>query len=131
MFLYSYVRSSHLWRLRHPLPTIEWDPEVWPIGKQKHEFLPEEPKFKPHHFRSGHSHPFSTHPTLLVNSPWQYLKSRTAFKQHKTQVVWFRRLYMMFSRYMWFNELEKVVPVHLRVVDLGKVRAAKAQRNSL
>lgn len=131
MFLYSYVRLSHLWRLHHPLPKLEWDPEVWPIGKQKYPFLPEEPKFLSQHFRSGHDHPFARHATLLVNSPWQYLKSRTAFKQHESQVVWFRRLYMMASRYMWFNELEKIVPVHLRVVDLGKVRQARQPRNAL
>lgn len=131
MFFYPYVRLSHLWRLNHPLPLLEWDPEKWPVQTLKREFLASYPKFGPEHFRSGHAHPFSTHPTLLVNSPYQYLKSRTAFKQHRTQIVWFRRLYMMFSRYMWFNELEKVVPVHLRVVNLGKIRDARQPKNSL
>ena len=124
MFSYPYIRMTHRWRLSHPLPKIIWDPDVHPIAFQKHPFLPAHPDFTPEQQADGYSHPFSSHPSLLVNSPWQYLKSRTAFKQHKSQVLWFRRLYMFFSRYMWFNELEKVVRVHERIVDLGQIRKA-------
>jgi N-acetylglucosaminylphosphatidylinositol deacetylase len=130
MLLYPYVRISHRWRVNHPLPAIQWDPDVFPIAKQRHEFLHKPPRFQQKEFRSGYSHPFSQHATLLVNSPWQYLKSRTAFKQHKSQVLWFRRLYMFASRYMWFNELLGVDRIHERVVDLGKVREA-ARKDSL
>lgn len=27
---------------------------------------------------------------------------------HRSQMVWFRRLYIMFSRYMWINTLREV-----------------------
>nr|CAI5829880.1 unnamed protein product [Callosobruchus analis] len=31
-----------------------------------------------------------------------------AMKQHKSQLVWFRRLYMLFSRYMLMNTLQQM-----------------------
>ena len=129
LFSYPYLRMSHRWRLSHPLPSINWDPDIHPIAFQKHPFLPAHLEFTPEQRADGYAHPFSSHSSLLVNSPWQYLKTRSAFKQHKSQVVWFRRLYMFFSRYMWFNELEKVVRIHERVVDVGKSR--EAQKNAL
>lgn len=126
---YPYVRLSHRWRLNHPLPELRWDPDVHPIAKQKHDFLPNDPEFTPAQLRNGYVHPYSTHASLLINSPWQYLKARGAFKQHKSQVLWFRRLYMFASRYMWYNELEKIVPVHVRIVDEGKIR--QSQKDAL
>lgn len=129
LMLYPYVRISHRWRMNHPPPTVDWDPDVHPIANQKHGFLSAYPEFTPMQLRHGYAHPFATHDSLLINSPWQYLQGRGAFKQHKTQVLWFRRLYMFFSRYMWFNELEKVVPIHVRVVDVSKVR--QAQKDAL
>lgn len=45
---------------------------------------------------------------LLVSSPGQYLITHRAMRQHNTQLVWFRWLYVIFSRYMVVNELEKV-----------------------
>lgn len=126
---FPYVRLSYRSRLHKPLPELEWDPEAHPIPKQKHPFLSSSPQFPLARTPLGYAHPFSTHPSLLINSPSQYLASRTAFKQHKSQVVWFRRFYMLLSRYMWFNELEKVVRVHERVVNLGAVR--EAQKNAL
>lgn len=129
LLLYPYVRVSHRWRMYHPLPKLLWDPDVHPIAKQKHDFLPNHPELTPAQLQNGYVHPFSSHPSLFINSPWQYLKARGAFKQHKSQVLWFRRLYMFASRYLWYNELEKIVPVHLRIVDVGKIR--QAQKDAL
>lgn len=130
LFMYPYLRALHRWRLGHPLPEITWEADEHPIGHQKYEFLQTRPDFSQEQKQSGYLHPFSSHPSLLVNSPWQYLKTRTAFKQHKSQVVWFRKLYMMLSRYMWFNELEKIGRVHERVIDLRRVRE-NAQKDAL
>jgi N-acetylglucosaminylphosphatidylinositol deacetylase len=124
VFSYPFLRAAHRWRASHPLPKITWDPDIHPIAAQKHAFLPSHPVFTKDQMRNGYLHPFSSHSSLLVNSPWQYLKSRSAFKQHKSQNVWFRKLYMLASRYMWFNELHKVVRIHERIVDVGKVREA-------
>jgi len=126
---FPYVRLAHRNRLHRPLRTIQWDPDVQPIASQKHAFLSQQPEFPESLVQNGYAHPLSVHPSLLINSPAQYLRSRTGFKQHKSQVVWFRRFYMFLSRYMWFNELEKVVRVHERVVNLGAIR--EAQKNAL
>lgn len=45
---------------------------------------------------------------LFVSSPGQYLITHKAMRQHSSQLVWFRWLYVIFSRYMMINELEKV-----------------------
>ncbi|CAG8542680.1 6369_t:CDS:2 [Paraglomus occultum] len=45
---------------------------------------------------------------LLVSSFENYIKAREAMKCHKSQLVWFRYLYVLFSRYMVINELERV-----------------------
>ncbi|CAG8526592.1 10737_t:CDS:2 [Paraglomus brasilianum] len=45
---------------------------------------------------------------LLVSSFGNYIKAREAMKCHKSQLVWFRYLYVLFSRYMVINELERV-----------------------
>ncbi|KAG5462398.1 MAG: putative deacetylase LmbE-like domain-containing protein [Olpidium bornovanus] len=42
---------------------------------------------------------------LFVSKPAGYTRAVDAMKKHKTQWVWFRMLYVMFSRYMVFNEL--------------------------
>jgi len=45
----------------------------------------------------------------LVASPWHtYLKTRQAFSSHDSQYSWDRNLYMILSRYVWFNDLQKV-----------------------
>ncbi|KAI8988707.1 putative deacetylase LmbE-like domain-containing protein [Pilobolus umbonatus] len=41
----------------------------------------------------------------LVSSPLAYLWTHKAMRQHKSQLVWFRWLYVTFSRYMFINEL--------------------------
>ncbi|KKK19671.1 hypothetical protein ARAM_001660 [Aspergillus rambellii] len=47
--------------------------------------------------------------TALLVSSWQtYLESRAAFSQHQSQYSWDRVLYLVISRYMWFNTLERL-----------------------
>ncbi|KAF7588578.1 hypothetical protein BBP40_005497 [Aspergillus hancockii] len=45
---------------------------------------------------------------LLVCSWQAYRVSRAAFSQHSSQYSWDRVLYLVLSRYMWFNNLELV-----------------------
>ncbi|KAG0150324.1 hypothetical protein CROQUDRAFT_88119 [Cronartium quercuum f. sp. fusiforme G11] len=56
----------------------------------------------------------STHHSLFLSTPGQYVDGRRAFNQHVTQNAWFRRLWLVFSRYMWINELRRVVPLEDR-----------------
>jgi N-acetylglucosaminylphosphatidylinositol deacetylase len=45
----------------------------------------------------------------LVVSPWHtYIKTRHAFRSHDSQYSWDRNLYMILSRYVWFNDLKRV-----------------------
>jgi N-acetylglucosaminylphosphatidylinositol deacetylase len=45
----------------------------------------------------------------LVASTWNmYFKTRQAFGSHGSQYSWDRNLYMIVSRYVWFNDLRKV-----------------------
>lgn len=45
--------------------------------------------------------------TLRFSLDWtKYLKLREVLRLHRSQMVWFRYLYMTFSRYMFFNDLE-------------------------
>ncbi|KAG2007669.1 hypothetical protein GB937_008319 [Aspergillus fischeri] len=47
---------------------------------------------------------------VLLVSPWRtYLVSRAAFTQHASQYSWDRSFYLVLSRYMWFNNLNKLV----------------------
>jgi N-acetylglucosaminylphosphatidylinositol deacetylase len=45
---------------------------------------------------------------LAANSWRRYLKTRAAFRQHNSQYSWDRNLYMILSRYVWFNNLQRV-----------------------
>ncbi|KAI8342729.1 putative deacetylase LmbE-like domain-containing protein [Chlamydoabsidia padenii] len=45
---------------------------------------------------------------LIISPPFAYLQAHKAMRQHHSQLVWFRWLYVSFSRYMFINELEKV-----------------------
>lgn len=45
---------------------------------------------------------------LLVSSWKTYCESRQAFGQHESQYSWDRVLYLVISRYMWFNTLERI-----------------------
>lgn len=45
----------------------------------------------------------------LVANTWdRYFKTRHAFAQHPSQYTWDRHLYMVVSRYVWFNDLKRV-----------------------
>jgi hypothetical protein len=52
--------------------------------------------------------PVSPKPIYFFASPGQYLDGCWAMFQHRTQLVWFRYLYILFSRYMIVNKLEKM-----------------------
>ncbi|KAK4941245.1 N-acetylglucosaminyl-phosphatidylinositol de-N-acetylase [Elasticomyces elasticus] len=47
---------------------------------------------------------------LFVNSFAMWRRSVAALQQHESQDSWHRYLYVMLSRYMWFNDLKLVVP---------------------
>jgi len=59
----------------------------------------------------------SAHHSLFVSSPTQHYHGRRAFNQHVSQNVWFRRLWLLTSRFMWINELARVVPLEHRFQD--------------
>lgn len=46
----------------------------------------------------------------FVSGVTEYRTALRAMMQHRSQLVWFRWLYVAFSRYMWVNELVEVVP---------------------
>lgn len=41
--------------------------------------------------------------SFFVSGYWEYLKAVQAMQAHKSQLVWFRWLYVAFSKYMWVN----------------------------
>jgi N-acetylglucosaminylphosphatidylinositol deacetylase len=41
--------------------------------------------------------------SFFVSGYWEYLKALQAMQAHKSQLVWFRWLYVAFSKYMWVN----------------------------
>ncbi|KAI9319647.1 putative N-acetylglucosaminyl-phosphatidylinositol de-N-acetylase [Dichotomocladium elegans] len=45
----------------------------------------------------------------FVSSPGTYLVTHKAMRQHESQLIWFRWLYVTFSRYMFVNQLVPVV----------------------
>jgi N-acetylglucosaminylphosphatidylinositol deacetylase len=48
--------------------------------------------------------------TVKVVLSWQqYWTAIEAMKQHRSQFVWFRRLYVMFSRYIAINTLQQIM----------------------
>ncbi|KAI8456072.1 hypothetical protein BY996DRAFT_6993907 [Phakopsora pachyrhizi] len=62
-----------------------------------------------------------THQSFFLSDLEQYYRTRRAFNQHRSQKVWFRRLWLIFSRYMWINELHRVVPIEYRFNDDGVI----------
>jgi len=44
--------------------------------------------------------------------PEGYLQALRAMRQHRSQLLWFRYLYILFSRYMYINEWEESIPSH-------------------
>ena len=47
---------------------------------------------------------------LIANTWHRYQKTREAFRHHSSQYTWDRHLYMIISRYVWFNDLRKIEP---------------------
>lgn len=47
---------------------------------------------------------------LFLSSWSEYLLALRAMRQHNSQLVWFRWLYVAFSRYMWVNTWEMIQP---------------------
>jgi N-acetylglucosaminylphosphatidylinositol deacetylase len=45
---------------------------------------------------------------LLVSNWAMHMKGREAFKQHNSQYSWDRVLYLVMSRYMWYNDLRRM-----------------------
>ncbi|KAK3369433.1 putative deacetylase LmbE-like domain-containing protein [Lasiosphaeria ovina] len=45
---------------------------------------------------------------LVANTWHRYLLTRDAFAQHSSQYTWDRHLYMVVSRYVWFNDLKRL-----------------------
>ncbi|KAM7217581.1 hypothetical protein V8F06_006965 [Rhypophila decipiens] len=45
---------------------------------------------------------------LVANTWRRYLMTREAFARHASQYTWDRHLYMIVSRYVWFNDLRRV-----------------------
>ncbi|CAK7217683.1 hypothetical protein SBRCBS47491_003253 [Sporothrix bragantina] len=52
----------------------------------------------------------STTRALVANTWHRYQKTREAFRNHNSQYTWDRHLYMIVSRYVWFNDLQKIEP---------------------
>jgi N-acetylglucosaminylphosphatidylinositol deacetylase len=44
----------------------------------------------------------------FMSSAYEYLRGREAMQWHKTQLVWFRYLYLLTSRYMLYNEINEI-----------------------
>ena len=55
--------------------------------------------------------------SVFVSSAEQYILGLLAMKQHWSQMVWFRWLNVLSSRYMWVNEWEEV-----NIVQAAKAR---------
>ncbi|CAK7265890.1 hypothetical protein SEPCBS57363_001821 [Sporothrix epigloea] len=47
---------------------------------------------------------------LIANTWHRYQMTREAFQHHGSQYTWDRHLYMIISRYVWFNDLQKIEP---------------------
>ncbi|GAA5846136.1 hypothetical protein JCM9279_005832 [Rhodotorula babjevae] len=47
-------------------------------------------------------------PGLFINSLAQYRATRRSFAAHESQAVWFRTLFVSWSRYLWWVELRRV-----------------------
>ncbi|KAI0720733.1 LmbE-like protein [Cerioporus squamosus] len=67
-------------------------------------------------FLSRYSHgpsvlqPAETSKTVVVSDWKGYLRAHRAMREHWSQLVWFRWLYVLWSRYMWVNEWTELVP---------------------
>lgn len=59
---------------------------------------------------SSSSNGWAARRALVANTWHRYQKTREAFSSHSSQYTWDRHLYMIVSRYVWFNDLQKVEP---------------------
>lgn len=50
------------------------------------------------------------HGPTFISGLDQWMTALRAMMQHRSQLVWFRWLYVSFSRYMWVNEWVEVFP---------------------
>lgn len=48
--------------------------------------------------------------STFISNHERYLTAVAAMKKHRSQLVWFRWLYVAFSRYMWVNEWVEILP---------------------
>ncbi|KAG8536302.1 hypothetical protein GDO81_026670, partial [Engystomops pustulosus] len=48
---------------------------------------------------------FSGPDVLVISSGSQYQQGKEAMQQHQSQLLWFRHVYLFFSRYMMINSL--------------------------
>lgn len=46
--------------------------------------------------------------SLIASSLRDYAQAHASFNQHRSQWRWYRTLFVLFSRYLWFVELQKV-----------------------
>lgn len=46
-----------------------------------------------------------------------------AMRAHRTQLVWFRRLYIVFSRYVYINNLRRIAPIDLIATKFSHMKA--------
>lgn len=46
---------------------------------------------------------------VFVSGIKEYMQAIQAMRAHRTQLVWFRWLYVLFSRYMWVNEWQEII----------------------
>ncbi|KAF9908263.1 hypothetical protein EC991_010103 [Linnemannia zychae] len=46
---------------------------------------------------------------LYVSAPTAVFQAKTAMEKHESQMVWFRKIYVVVSRYMYANELRRVM----------------------
>ncbi|KAH6603647.1 n-acetylglucosaminyl phosphatidylinositol deacetylase [Trichoderma cornu-damae] len=59
-------------------------------------------------YPSGKTTPDVSAKALIANTWHRYLMTRSAFASHDSQYSWDRHLYMILSRYVWFNDLKRM-----------------------
>ncbi|KAF9036971.1 LmbE-like protein [Hymenopellis radicata] len=52
---------------------------------------------------------------VFVSGVHEFLTAHKAMRQHWSQLVWFRLLYVLFSRYMWVNEWQEIRLHHIEL----------------
>ncbi|KAK4160646.1 putative deacetylase LmbE-like domain-containing protein [Cladorrhinum sp. PSN259] len=59
-------------------------------------------------FHASKADPKTSDRALAANSWHRYLLTRSAMASHRSQYTWDRNLYMVLSRYVWFNDLKRL-----------------------